>query len=113
MEKKDLSRLERRKKNRFVLSLDDEDKELFLKKLEKEKVSAQKYLYKKVFADEIEQNRDYLELSYQLRKLGVTLNQYLKLIYMGQSVQDNQILTALEKVQELVNLSHLKLLCNF
>lgn len=102
MEKKDLSKLERRKKNRFVLSLDDEDKELFLKKLEKEKVSAQKFLYKKVFVDEIEQNRDYLELSYQIRKLGVTLNQYLKLIYMGQSVQDNQILTALEKVQELL-----------
>ena len=102
MEKKDLSKLERRKKNRFVLSLDDEDKELFLKKLEKEKVSTQKYLYKKVFADEIEQNRDYLELSYQLRKLGVTLNQYLKLIYAGQSVQDNQILTTLEEVQELL-----------
>lgn len=102
MEEKDLSKLERRKKNRFVLSLDDEDKELFLKKLEKEKVSAQKYLYQKVFADEIEQNRDYLELSYQLRKLGVTLNQYLKLIYIGQSVQDNQIIRILEEVQELL-----------
>lgn len=102
MDKIDLKNIERRKKNRYSFYLTDEDKEIFLKKLEKENTSIQKYIYKKVFADEIEQNRDYLELSYQLRKLGITLNQYLKLIYMGQSVQDNQILTALVEVQELL-----------
>lgn len=100
MVEKDLKNLERRKKNRFVLSLNDEDKKIFLEKLEQEKTTAQKFLYKKVFFDEIEQSRDFLELAYQIRKIGITLNQYLKLIYAGQSVQDSELMKELEGIKK-------------
>lgn len=67
-----------------------------------EGVTAQKFLYTKIFKDEIKNTRDYLELSYQIRKIGLTLNQYLKLINNGKSVQDEKILKALEEVTEVL-----------
>lgn len=100
MLEKDLSKIERRKKNRYSFYLDEADKKIFLEKVEKEKTTIQKFLYKKVFADEIEQSRDFLELAYQIRKIGVTLNQYLKLIYAGQSVQDSELMKELEGIKK-------------
>ena len=102
MSVEDLKNFDRRKKYRVVLSLDEKDKEIFLKKLEMEGVTAQKFLYTKIFKDEIKNTRDYLELSYQIRKIGLTLYQYLKLINNGKSVQDEKILKALEEVTEVL-----------
>ena len=96
----ELKNFERRKKYRFVLSLDEKDKDIFLKKIEAKKMTAQKFLYTKIFKKEIRDDRDYLELTYQIRKIGLTLNQYLKLINNGRSVQDEKILKALEEVKE-------------
>ena len=98
----ELKYFERRKKYRVVLSLDENDKEIFLKKVEAKKMTAQKFLYNKIFKEEIRDDRDYLELTYQIRKLGLTLNQYLKLINNGRSVQDEKILKALEEVTEVL-----------
>ena len=102
MAKIDLKNVERRKKNRIVLSLNDEDKEKFLKKIEAEQTTAQKFLYKKIFKEEIKDSRDFLELSYQIRKLGVMLNQFIKLIYDGKTVQDDEIIKTLEEVKEVL-----------
>ena len=52
MSVEDLKNFDRRKKYRVVLSLDEKDKEIFLKKLEMEGVTAQKFLYTKIFKDE-------------------------------------------------------------
>lgn len=98
----ELKNFERRKKYRFVLSLDEKDKDIFLKKIEAKKMTAQKFLYTKIFKKEIRDDRDYLELTYQIRKIGLTLNQYLKLINNGRSVQDEKILKALEEVKEVL-----------
>lgn len=88
----------RKKEHRIVLSLNDEDYEQFLKILFLNKKTAQRFLYDRVFKDKIEDTEKYKLLAHQIRKLGVVLNQYLKLIRRGETVQDEEILTALLKV---------------
>lgn len=102
-DKLDLKELQRRKKHRFVLSLNDEDKDLFMKKLSEEHKTAQRFLYDKVFKSEVVDTRDYLELSYQIRKLGVILNQFIRLIYQGETIQDDKIIKVLEEVKKTLD----------
>lgn len=102
MAKIDLSNIERRKKNRYSFYLNDEDKEIFLKKIEAEQTTIQKFLYNKIFEEKKEKKFD-SEVLFQIRKIGVILNQYISLIYKGKTVQDEKIITILEEVKELLN----------
>ena len=101
MAKIDLRNIERRKKNRYSFYLNDEDKEIFLKKIEAEKTTIQKFLYNRIF-EEKKINEYDIEVVYQIRKLGVVLNQYIKLIYDGKTIQDGKIIGALQEVKNLL-----------
>lgn len=98
---KNIEKVGRKKKNRYSFYLNDEDKEIFLKKVE-EVGSIQKFLYKKVFEEEKQKQYD-KEFLYHIRKIGITLNQFLKLIYTNKSVQDEAIKKALEEVKILID----------
>lgn len=90
----------RKKQHRFVLSLDDKDKELFLKILSEENKTAQKFLYDKVFKNKVEDTENYKLLAFQIKKMGVLLNQFLRLIQQGQTIQDEKIVEILLEVNK-------------
>lgn len=90
----------RKKQHRFVLSLDDKDKELFLKILSEENKTAQRLLYDRVFKNKVEDTEDYRLLAFQIKKMGVLLNQFLRLIQQGQTIQDEKIVEVLLEVNK-------------
>ena len=102
-EKNKLKELQRRKKHKINLCLNDEDKELFSKILVKEKKTAQRFLYDRVFNDKIENTKDYKLLAFQIRKAGILLNQFLRLINQGRTIQDDEIIKVLNEVNQNLN----------
>lgn len=102
-EKNKLKELQRRKKHKINLCLNDEDKELFSKILVKEKKTAQRFLYDRVFNDKIEDTEDYKLLAFQIRKAGILLNQFLRLINQGRTIQDDEIIKVLNEVNQNLN----------
>lgn len=102
-EKRKLKELQRRKKHKINLCLNDEDKELFSKMLIMENKTAQRFLYDRVFNYKIEGTEDYKQLAFQIRKAGVLLNQFLRLIQQGQTVQDEEIISVLNDVKQELN----------
>lgn len=99
-QKQDQKEKQRRKQHRFVLSLNDKDKELFLKILSDENTTAQRLLYDRVFKNEVENTEDYKLLAFQIRKAGILLNQFLRLIQQGQTIQDEKIVEVLLEVNK-------------
>lgn len=71
---------QRRKKHRIALSLNDKDYEQFLKILLENKKTAQSFLYDRVFKNKVEDTEDYRLLAFQIKKMGVLLNQFLLFI---------------------------------
>lgn len=102
-QKQDQKEKQRRKQHRFVLSLNDKDKELFLKILSDENTTAQRLLYDRVFKNEVEDTEDYKLLAFQIRKAGILLNQFLRLIQQGQTIQDEEIIGVLNEVNQNLN----------
>lgn len=102
-EKNKLKELQRRKKHKINLCLNDEDKELFSKILVKENKTAQRFLYDRVFNDKIENTKDYKLLAFQIRKAGILLNQFLRLINQGRTIQDDEIIKVLNEVNQNLN----------
>lgn len=102
-QKQDQKEKQRRKQHRFVLSLNDKDKELFLKILSDENTTAQRLLYDRVFKNEVENTEDYKLLAFQIRKAGILLNQFLRLIQQGQTIQDEEIIGVLNEVNQNLN----------
>jgi hypothetical protein len=91
---------QRRKKHRIALSLNDKDYEQFLKILLENKKTAQSFLYNRVFKNKVEDTENYKLLAFQIKKMGVLLNQYLRLIQQGQTVQDEEIIKILLEVNK-------------
>ena len=91
---------QRRKKHRIALSLNDKDYEQFLKILLENKKTAQSFLYDRVFKNKGEDTEDYRLLACQIKKMGVLLNQFLRLIQQGQTIQDEKIVEVLLEVNK-------------
>lgn len=91
---------QRRKKHRIALSLNDKDYEQFLKILLENKKTAQSFLYDRVFKNKVEDTEDYRLLAFQIKKMGVLLNQFLRLIQQGQTIQDEKIVEVLLEVNK-------------
>ncbi len=57
-------------------------------------------LYERVFKNKVEDTEDYRLLAFQIKKMGVLLNQFLRLIQQGQTIQDEKIVDVLLEVNK-------------
>ena len=103
---KNIEKVGRKKKNRYSFYLNDEDKEIFFKKLKKEGITIQRYLYDKIFKEK--KDKEMYKLLYsQIKILRESINK-LRIIYQEKPIRDNKLLISLDEIKEKLNNFNIK-----
>ena len=103
---KNIEKVRRKKKNRYSFYLNDEDKEIFLKKLKKEGITIQRYLYDKIFKEKKDKEM-YKLLYFQIKMLRESINK-LRIIYQEKPIRDNKLLISLDEIKEKLDNFNIK-----
>lgn len=100
--------LTRERNYRPPIRLNENETEIFLKKVEKSKLTIQEYGLKSLLDKDIIVVEGILELAMQIQKIGVNINQIVHLANADQKVSENEIRNLSNKLKEVM-----KLLNNF
>lgn len=89
----------RTRNNKIECRVTDEEKEIYLKMVEKSRLSKQEYNYRCIFNKDIIVIDGIYELANQLRRIGVNVNQIAHMV----NVRDNVFKSDIEELADQVN----------
>lgn len=94
----------RKRENRITVRLTDEEYEKFIKLVEKSKMSQQDYLLKAALKKKITVIEGIGNLVEQVRKIGININQVVKLSNENKYVTDSEVNKIIELLIDIWNL---------